>query len=271
MKLGAMIYSFSPPIRSGQMTQREAIALCAELGLATVDTMHGLGGDAWPDVRKMVEDKGMVVACHILGANLATLNDAERRKGVDAVLASIHDTIALGSDKLMVVTGSIPEGSDRATAQNRVGEALAMIMEESRGSNVRLCIEDFPGDRSPHRTSEEILAVCAVAGPGLGVCFDTGNFYSGGETPEQAWPKLAPKVIHSHLKDWAWADDGRMATPDGKKFKAELVGRGFLNYPAVLAKMKASGYSGALSFEYEGPMDRKEAAREGIAYLRSLL
>ena len=86
----------------------------------------------------------------------------------------------------------------------------------------------------------------------------------GGETPEEAWPNLASLSIHSHLKDWK-------QTPDGKRFTAELVGRGIIKYPKVLAMMKASGYSGALSFEYEGPMNRADAAREGIAYLRSVL
>ncbi|MEW6358533.1 MAG: sugar phosphate isomerase/epimerase family protein [Planctomycetota bacterium] len=271
MKLGAMIYSFAPAIRSGEMTQRSAIALCAELGLASVDTMSGLGGDPWPDVRKMTEDAGLYVACHITSANLASLDDGERRKAMDAVRACVQDTVTLGADKLMIVAGMIPEGSNRPTAQRRIGEAFAILFEETRGSGVRLCIEDFPTDRSPHRTSEELLAVCKIAGPELGICFDTGNFYSGGETPEAAWPKLAPKTIHSHLKDWAWADDGRLSTPDGKKFKSELVGRGFINYPDVLAKMKASEYDGILSFEYEGPRNRAEAAREGIAYLKSVL
>jgi sugar phosphate isomerase/epimerase len=73
------------------------------------------------------------------------------------------------------------------------------------------------------------------------------------------------------LKDWRWAEGGRLSTPDGQRFDSELVGQGILDYPAVLAAMKASGYQGALSFEYEGTRDRVEAAREGIAYLQSVL
>ena len=270
VKVGAMIYSFGPAIRSGQVSLRETIELCAELGLACVDTMNGLGGDAWLDVRKMVEDAGMFVACHIASTDLATLDDAQRGENIEAMRACVDDTLALGADKLMLVTGSIPEGSDRATAQGRVGEGLAAIIENSRGSGVQICIEDFPGERSPHRTSQELAAVLEIAGPDLGVCFDTGNFYSGGETPEEAWPNLASTAIHCHAKDWAWADEGRHSTPDGKRFNPELVGRGIIDYPAVIALMKASHYAGIVSFEYEGALDRVEAAREGIAYLRSL-
>ena len=264
MKLGAMIYSFGPAIRSGKITQCDAINLCAELGLAYVDTMHGLGGDLWSDVRKMVQDAGLSVASHITSANLATLGDTERGEAMDKVRSSIEDTVTLGADKLMIVTGSIPDGDSREATQQRIGQALGILAQEARGANVRLCIEDFPGEKSPHRTSAEVLTVCDIAGPELGVCFDTGNFYWGGETPEEAWPQLASRVIHSHLKDWAW-------TADGKRFTPELVGRGFIDYPTVLAKMKASCYPGALSFEYEGSMDRVKAACEGIAFLRSVL
>lgn len=271
MILGAMIYSFSPAIRSGQMTQRDAIDLCAELGLACVDTMVGLDDVPWPDVRGMVEDAGLFVASHITNANLATVDDGERARAMDEVRASIEDTVALGADKLMVVTGRIPEGDSRPATQERIGEALKTLCAEAKAVGVHLCIEDFPGQDSPHRTAAEVLAVCEIAGPDLGVCFDTGNFLSGDETPQEAWPALAGKAIHSHVKDWRWVVDGRHRTPDGRAFAPELVGEGILDYPAIFAAMKASGYEGALSYEYEGRRDRIEAAREGIAYLRSVL
>ena len=271
MKLGAMIYSFGPAIRSGEMTQRDAVDLCAELGLACVDTMVGLDDTPWSDVAKMVEDAGLYVASHITNANLAALDDSERQAAMDKVSAAIEDTVVLGADKLMVVTGMIPESDSRAATQQRIGQALHTLIVEARAAGVRLCIEDFPGQNSPHRTGAEVLAVCDIAGPDLGVCFDTGNFLCGGETPEQAWPVVASKTIHAHVKDWRWTEDGRQNTPDGRRFDPELVGQGILDYPAVFAAMKASGYQGALSFEYEGPRDRAEAAREGIAYLRSVL
>lgn len=272
MKLGAMIYSFGPAIRSGEMTQRDVIDFCAELGLACVDTMTGLGDDPWPEVRKMAEDAGLFISCHITSANLATGEPGARTESMDRVRQAIVDAKALGTDKVMVVTGQIPPGDSREATQQRIGEAFRHLIEEEAGpAGVQLCIEDFPGENSPHRTSAELLAVCEIAGPGFGVCFDTGNFYCGGEATEDAWPRLAAKTIHSHLKDWAWDENGRLSTPDGRHFSPELVGRGIVDYPAVLALMKRSGYGGALSFEYEGGMNRAEAAREGIASLRSVL
>ena len=271
MKLGAMIYSFRPAIQSGEMTQRDAIDFCAELGLACVDTMDGLDGAPWPDVRKMVEDAGLYVASHITSSNLATQDDGERQEAMDKVRVSIADTVTLGADKLMVVTGLVPDGDTREATQQRIGRTLRILVAEAQSAGVRLCIEDFPGKTSPHRTSAEVLAVCAIAGPALGVCFDTGNFYSGGETPLEAWPALASKTIHSHVKDWGWTEQGRQSTPDGRRFGPEIVGRGFIDYPAVLAAMTSSGYEGVVSFEYEGTRSRAEAAREGIAYLRSVL
>jgi sugar phosphate isomerase/epimerase len=266
-----MVYSFGPAIASSEMSQRDAIDLCAELGLVCVDTMDGLTSEPWTDVRQMVEDAGLLVATHITSANLATPDASERQEAMNKVRGSIEDTVTLASDKLMVVTGLITEGDTREVTQQRVGQALRTLAAEAEDAGVQLCIEDFPGHSSPHRTAAEVLAICAIAGERLGVCFDTGNFYAGGETPQEAWPILASKTIHSHVKDWCWAEDGRHATPDGRRFSPELVGRGFIDYPAVFAAMKSSGYEGVLSFEYEGPRDRADSAREGIAYLRSVL
>ena len=126
-----MIYSSGPAIRSGEMTPRDVIAFCGELGLASVDTMSALGDDPWPDVRKWVEDAGMFVACHIASTDLATMDEAQRGQNMDLVRASVDDTAALGTDKLMLVIGSVPEGGDRATAQRRIGEALAQLCEKA--------------------------------------------------------------------------------------------------------------------------------------------
>jgi len=271
VKLGAMIYSFGPAIRSGQATQRDVIEFCAGLGLPCVDTMDGLGDEPWPEVRRMVEDAGMFIASHITAANLAAADAPTRQQAMDKVRAAAADAAVLGTPTLMIVTGRIPEGDTRQATIRRLGDALQILSEEARTMGVRLCIEDFPGETSPHRTSAELLAVCDRAGPDLGICFDTANFYTGGETPEEAWPRLADKVVHAHLKDWRWDDQGPLSTPDGRRFSPELVGRGFINYPAVLAQMKASRYEKALSFEYEGAMDRFEAARQGIAYLQAVL
>ena len=78
-------------------------------------------------------------------------------------------------------------------------------------------------------------------------------------------------LVYAPIAHWVWADDGRHTTPDSRHFRPALVGRGFIDYPTVLTLMNGSGYTGALSFEYEGPMNRADAAREGIAYLRSVL
>jgi len=271
MKLGAMIYSFAAAMDSGQMTQRDAIRLCADLGLVGIDTTEGIGGDPWTEVRKMADDADLRVATHIVVTPLTALDKAEHQRAMDMIRTAVDDAITLGAGIVMAVTGPIQTDDTREAAQRRIGESFARLIDKTRDAGIRFCIEDFPGETSPHRTSAELLAVCDIAGPEFGLCFDSGNFYCGGESPETAWPRLRDKVIHCHLKDWRWTDgETGHPTPDGRRLTPELVGQGIIDYPALLAMIKRSGYEGVLSFEYEGPRDRADAAGEGVEYLRSV-
>ena len=70
-------------------------------------------------------------------------------------------------------------------------------------------------------TSAELVAFCETYGPGLGICFDTGNTFPVGEAPLDFAHRIAPQVAHVHLKDYRvqFTDDGyklvRCAIGDG--------------------------------------------------------
>ena len=69
--------------------------------------------------------------------------------------------------------------------------------------------------------SRELLDFCAESGPNVGICLDTGNSFSVGESPLAFARRVAPLVRHVHLKDYntQWTDEGyrlvRCAIGDG--------------------------------------------------------
>ena len=69
--------------------------------------------------------------------------------------------------------------------------------------------------------SEELVEFCDTYGPGLGICFDTGNTFPVGEAPIDFARRIAPHVAHVHLKDYRiqFTDEGyklvRCAIGDG--------------------------------------------------------
>jgi len=54
-------------------------------------------------------------------------------------------------------------------------------------------------------------------------------------------------------------------------YLGEVLGEGVLNLPGALALLRRLGYQGWVSVEYEGVGDPLDAARRGVAYLRSLM
>ena len=50
-------------------------------------------------------------------------------------------------------------------------------------------------------TSAELVAFCEMAGPGVGITFDTGNTFPVAEAPLDFTRRIAPFVRHVHLKD----------------------------------------------------------------------
>jgi sugar phosphate isomerase/epimerase len=123
-------------------------------------------------------------------------------------------------------------------------------------------------------TSEQILGVCATAGPGVKATYDVGNFLLAGEDNLRALEREAPLIVHVHFKDWKVVPPpSPHAFPgvDGKLYLGEVLGKGVLDLPAAAARLRQLGYQGWISVEYEGIDEPHEAARSGIKYLRSLL
>ncbi|MFZ5587438.1 MAG: sugar phosphate isomerase/epimerase family protein [Thermodesulfobacteriota bacterium] len=87
-------------------------------------------------------------------------------------------------------------------------------------------------------------------GAPLGVCLDTGNWHPEID-PAAAAGLLAAKVSQVHFK---------LFSPDAGGLPRGLDGQ--------LAALKAAGYAGGFSLEYEGPGDGLAGARAGVTLFR---
>lgn len=93
-------------------------------------------------------------------------------------------------------------------------------------------------------TSGELVGFCEAIGPGLGICFDTGNAFPVAESPLDFSASVAPYVRHLHLKDYRvqFTDEGfrlvRCAIGDGAvPFAALLPALGAL-HPGLTAVLE---------------------------------
>ena len=113
----------------------------------------------------------------------------------------------------------------------------------------------------------------------LGLRFDTGHYRFGGGDPLTGLQQHADRIWHVHFKDHEpnVAAQSRIHGWDGVQSVEHGVfcelGKGDVNFPAVLAELRKLGYQGWIVAEQDvlpGMGSPKESAQRNRAYLRSI-
>ena len=118
----------------------------------------------------------------------------------------------------------------------------------------------FNYENHPENSVDDIRAAVDLGAHGVAVALDTGWLGTQGVDAVDAVRQLGRLIRHVHLKD--------VAAP-GAHHTVKL-GAGCVNIPAVLAELRAIGYSGVLSWEDE-PEDRNpfDIAAEMREYIQA--
>ncbi|HZW30991.1 MAG TPA: sugar phosphate isomerase/epimerase, partial [Isosphaeraceae bacterium] len=98
--------------------------------------------------------------------------------------------------------------------------------------------------------------------PSVGLNFDVGHAYCVGEDLPRAIAQLAPHIRHYHVEDIAASRVHHHLVP----------GTGAIDFAAVVAAIRRTGYNGWLTVElYPFLDDPDAAARSAFAVLRPLV
>ena len=129
-------------------------------------------------------------------------------------------------------------------------------------------------------TPEETAKLLSLTDPSvLGLCFDTGHYRFGGGDPVEGLQRHADRIWHVHFKDHdpKVAEQSRREGWDGVESVAHGVfcelGRGDVDFPAVLAKLNELNYQGWIVVEQDvlpGMGSPKASAQHNRDYLRSI-
>jgi sugar phosphate isomerase/epimerase len=84
-----------------------------------------------------------------------------------------------------------------------------------------------------------------VGSPAAAALWDTLHPYRVGESPEAVLAAIGPYLAHVHLKD------GRRPASGGTDWPLVPLGAGDVPLPAIITALRAHGYMGVLSFEWE--------------------
>ena len=204
----------------------------------------------------------------------------------------------LGSDQHPFLVLAADNGSDSMRTLNagRIGPGMGMSDEEwaifAHGAEkVARAVWDETGLRTVFHfhcagfveTPDEIDRLMALTDPALlGLVFDTGHFAYGAGGCDGILPaleRLAERIDYIHFKDFDPAVGKRVKAEEMDYFQAVgagvfcELGKGCVDFPAVLAWLRAANYRGFITVEQDvlpGMGAPKESAARNRQYLRSI-
>lgn len=129
-------------------------------------------------------------------------------------------------------------------------------------------------------TPAEIDRLMALTDPALlGLVFDTGHYRFGGGDPLEGLRKHRERVWHFHFKDYS-PEAGKQSADQGWDYFESVrggvfceLGRGSVDFPALVAELENTGYNGWGVVEQDvlpGMGRPKESASRNRQYLHSL-
>lgn len=207
-----------------------------------------------------------------------SLDPAVRQRDHKRMLACIATAAELGAPHIRVYAGSYQPGDpDRAEKWAWLVDSLQHLGERAREAGVLLCVENHFNTMTVS-AGETAALMQAVDSPGVRILYDQANLaFTHNEPYQQAIPLQQPWIAHVHVKDLVFVDPDRPFTADAvARVKAEdravrsrVVGEGVLDWPGILGSLKAGGYDGYLSLEYEYRWHPQDLPEPAVGFRRS--
>ncbi|MCC6676502.1 MAG: sugar phosphate isomerase/epimerase [Phycisphaerales bacterium] len=155
------------------------------------------------------------------------------------------------------------------------------ILDEFKAQGVKFGLEVHPGEIAYDLYSAETALSAIGNHPAFGFNFDPSHLLWQGVAPNKFIERFPDRIFHVHMKDVAvhYGPQGDGLTgvlgshlPFGdvrRGWDFRSVGRGHVNFEAIIRSLNRVGYSGPLSVEWEDAgMDREAGAKESCEYVR---
>jgi sugar phosphate isomerase/epimerase len=192
-------------------------------------------------IRQACSMHGLAISA--VGAHVEMVGaDANRRRAaIDFVRGCIDLARDVGAPVVHILSGPVESGSRASDAWSWFAQAVAETADHAEAQGIVLAIEAIAGHLF-HRIDDYRRLAADLPGTDIRVNFDPSHIFVQGEDPIRLVEEIGDRIAHAHMKDGS----GRF--PD---FAFPPLGRGLIDFPALIGKLRQAGYDGTLSVEYE--------------------
>lgn len=287
MKIGVSSYSFSRLVNSGVMNPLDVIPKAVELGFEGIEfagftLQEGESALAFAEkARAVCEKYGLAITNYPIGADFIQGSDGDLTAEIERIKEEVRIAHALGAPGMRHdATRGFPTDHIGAksfdAALPRLTEGCLAVTEFAAELGVRTMVENHGYFCQDSDRVEKLI--CAVNHPNFGALVDIGNFACADEESTSAVARLAPYTFHVHAKDFhiksgmlPFPGEGWFKSRAGNYLRGAIIGHGEIPIMQCLNILKASGYDGPLSIEFEGMEDPIQGITLGLQNLKDII
>jgi inosose dehydratase len=135
--------------------------------------------------------------------------------------------------------------------------------EQVKAHDIKLAIHNHGPEDKLYPGPKDVYDQIKNRDPRMGLCIDIGHATRAGYLPEKAVKDFKDRLFDLHIKDVS------LAAKDGKAIE---IGRGVINFPALVESLRKIKYQGVCSIEYEKDMtDPLAGIAESIGYFKGVV
>lgn len=281
MKLGISSYSLYQVMQAGSMTLLEAIDWVADNGGEHIEIVplgfnFGENPELIGQIRERATQAGIAVSNYAIGANFIVDSEKAYAAEIARVKSEVDHAHALGVKLMRHDVASRPDTSIVRFQEDlpRIADACREIADYAAQYGITTSLENHG---YYVQASDRVQAVIhAVDRPNYKTTLDVGNFVCVDENPVVAVKKNISYASMVHIKDFYIRPEGRspgagwFRSAGGQYLRGAIAGQGDLDLWEILRIVKASGYDGYLSIEYEGMEDCRQGTRIAFDNVRRI-
>ncbi len=184
---------------------------------------------------------------------LSSPDEATRKLGYDGLILALEDAKAYGATSVLLVPGVVTGsgiGRGDSTYQECWDRSIVEIKKAipiAKSLGVKIAIENV-GNNFITTPEQAVQYLDAINSEWVGWHFDIGNVGRRGPAAEKWIDALGKRIVRLHIKDFSTAP----ADPAAKAAPRPKLLEGGTNWPAVMAALDKTGYSGWAISEQPG-------------------